>query len=1210
MKKLAALLVVLTTLATQAAAQCDTAENVLATSVTATTVNISFTGPSVHLYYVVKYNGLRQNVNDPGGPYPALISSPLSGLTPSTLYTFSIVAYCSPTDSSTGSNYTFTTPAAACDTVTGVTVSGITSSGATINATEYTFATSYTIYYVKNGYTDTVSVTGTDADFILAGLRYNTQYRYRIKSICPSGENSTSLRSFTTSPTVNYSSMSGFGYGFKRAGYDSTLNIPTQGTTPSIGGGKTDRAAVVWDTTGKALRVFDPPTQNFYSLSSNVGYVENIADLIAYTDPKKVVFVGDSIRGGRFVLMYNAAITADNGIYFAATGIGSGWLWQRDVAGARAFNIKWWGAKGEGISGYQSDSAAIENAIGFVGRTGAGAIYFPAVDSFYAYTGYGVLLPDNIEIFGDGAQSEIRYIEVNKIVTGYKGVIFFPSTYGPTNAQSIFKAPAYNIHDAAKGDSIVILDAIADTSFLAVGKFIMLGGNKFSKDADPDKFRYWQNDGNMVKRWSHDTVYLEFPLSDNITTDLVGGSPVIRDVNNGTLESSVGNFNGRGIKDHVSKNVHIHDLKLSQSMKNDLSGAPVTGNINGTIQLGGMFNSRLENLTIDGATGINGNMWMRTTWNNITLNVARNAIDMGYASSNSVFSNIKYTVKGFDGVTSAPTFIFINEASHDITLSNVTASGKSIGTNLLTIGNGAHNITVKDLNIDFRNTSNDNFGINISDGDTAYVHDVNIYNTTILMDTIGRWIRIAGNRTGPGRAAENRRVTISNSKFFGVISSLYKDGVFVNNLNGLTLDNVTFLSADTLDITNSDSSVFRNIKATNAYINISNSDAPLENNSFLRSAKTNLKVNEQGLTIAGGSDLVFVGTGIAPGASGAIRNTVVGNEALAALTSGDNNVAIGTKALNGKTTGSGNIGIGRNAALLSAAGDLNIFIGDQVAGQNTGGKNIILGSLAGYNNITGDNNTIIGNSAAGLPWNYSNALNIRNTILGFGMTVAGSEDSTLTGGRIAIGVLDSTARLTIAASTANYPSLKLAGGSTEAGSPADGAMWYNNSTNGFRFRINGTTRTGATLDGTESLSNKTFTTDILLTAATGIGSAAAPAGTIRTNILRSGTGQALQITANATGNAIQFSGSSTEWARFAPTTGNLLINTTTDVASAKVVIASTTQGFLPPRMTAAQASAISSPAEGLLVYVTDTNGTFTAKGWWGYDGAAWQKLNN
>lgn len=63
-------------------------------------------------------------------------------------------------------------------------------------------------------------------------------------------------------------------------------------------------------------------------------------------------------------------------------------------------------------------------------------------------------------------------------------------------------------------------------------------------------------------------------------------------------------------------------------------------------------------------------------------------------------------------------------------------------------------------------------------------------------------------------------------------------------------------------------------------------------------------------------------------------------------------------------------------------------------------------------------------------------------------------------------------------------------------------------------------------------------------------------------------------------------------------------------ASAQLEVVSTTKGFLPPRMTAAQASAIGSPAEGLMVYVTDTNGTFTSKGWWGYNGAAWEKLNN
>ena len=51
--------------------------------------------------------------------------------------------------------------------------------------------------------------------------------------------------------------------------------------------------------------------------------------------------------------------------------------------------------------------------------------------------------------------------------------------------------------------------------------------------------------------------------------------------------------------------------------------------------------------------------------------------------------------------------------------------------------------------------------------------------------------------------------------------------------------------------------------------------------------------------------------------------------------------------------------------------------------------------------------------------------------------------------------------------------------------------------------------------------------------------------------------------------------------------GNLLIGTTTNIGSSKLTIESTTQGFLPPRMTNAQRIAIATPAVGLCVYCTD-----------------------
>jgi uncharacterized protein (TIGR02145 family) len=59
------------------------------------------------------------------------------------------------------------------------------------------------------------------------------------------------------------------------------------------------------------------------------------------------------------------------------------------------------------------------------------------------------------------------------------------------------------------------------------------------------------------------------------------------------------------------------------------------------------------------------------------------------------------------------------------------------------------------------------------------------------------------------------------------------------------------------------------------------------------------------------------------------------------------------------------------------------------------------------------------------------------------------------------------------------------------------------------------------------------------------------------------------------------------------------IGTTTPQPSAKLEIASTTQGFLPPRMTLAQRNAIATPAEGLIVfcYECDELQIYTAGKW-------------
>ena len=63
--------------------------------------------------------------------------------------------------------------------------------------------------------------------------------------------------------------------------------------------------------------------------------------------------------------------------------------------------------------------------------------------------------------------------------------------------------------------------------------------------------------------------------------------------------------------------------------------------------------------------------------------------------------------------------------------------------------------------------------------------------------------------------------------------------------------------------------------------------------------------------------------------------------------------------------------------------------------------------------------------------------------------------------------------------------------------------------------------------------------------------------------------------------------------------GNVVCGGTTGVASAQLAVTSTTQGFLLPRMTTTQKNAISSPAEGLMVYDTTLHklSVFTGTVW-------------
>lgn len=66
--------------------------------------------------------------------------------------------------------------------------------------------------------------------------------------------------------------------------------------------------------------------------------------------------------------------------------------------------------------------------------------------------------------------------------------------------------------------------------------------------------------------------------------------------------------------------------------------------------------------------------------------------------------------------------------------------------------------------------------------------------------------------------------------------------------------------------------------------------------------------------------------------------------------------------------------------------------------------------------------------------------------------------------------------------------------------------------------------------------------------------------------------------------------------------GSTIIGGSTPDASAKLQVDSTTQGFLPPRMTGEQIDAIESPASGLIIYNTTTNKAVC------YNGTSWNDM--
>jgi hypothetical protein len=130
--------------------------------------------------------------------------------------------------------------------------------------------------------------------------------------------------------------------------------------------------------------------------------------------------------------------------------------------------------------------------------------------------------------------------------------------------------------------------------------------------------------------------------------------------------------------------------------------------------------------------------------------------------------------------------------------------------------------------------------------------------------------------------------------------------------------------------------------------------------------------------------------------SGGNYNTVVGDEAGTAITTGDGNTAVGYNSLVANTTANYNTAVGRDSLATNTSGTQNTAVGRQAMLDNTVGyHNTGLGSGALANNIEGNQNTAVGKSAL-----FTNTTASNNTAVGTSALLENTTGAT----NVAVGV--------------------------------------------------------------------------------------------------------------------------------------------------------------------------------------------------------------
>ena len=338
------------------------------------------------------------------------------------------------------------------------------------------------------------------------------------------------------------------------------------------------------------------------------------------------------------------------------------------------------------------------------------------------------------------------------------------------------------------------------------------------------------------------------------------------------------------------------------------------------------------------------------------------------------------------------------------------------------------------------------------------------------------------------------------------------------------------------------------------------------------------------------------GAGALASSTGGIGNAAFGWHALSSATTPSSNAAFGSTALASATTGASNVSVGTASLYNLTTGSNNTALGYQAGNAlSTGGSNLLLGAQAGSALGTGGHNIDLANTGLAADANTLRLGTAYDAMAGTGQSrafVAGIRGVAVAGGQTVMidanGQLGST---TGGGGTVTSVGLALPGLFSVTNSPVTGtgtltAALTSQSAN---LVLAGPASGAGTAPSFRSLvpadipvlDTSKLTTGILPLVRGGTGSATGSiTGSTELTFAAGGTNQSVTLTPSGTG---------------AVALGSVVgIGTATPDTAAALDITSTTKGFLPPRLTTAQRTAmgtgsIAAPVNGLVVFDTGLN---------------------